>query len=236
MSEIANASINTLRRSPEANVPPEDPILEIPLSELQHVLKEALDVFNQAVELVRDAGILRGRELAKLTTRASDLLKATHSPLEKLMILFAYQRRLLTMIREALKTRPPTAPTDQGIIRQAITKIQLRAVAIIDHVKTLAEGKEKIALDSSQARQYLAGREGKPPSRRDAIRALRRAEKICPALQCGHTPNDGRQTMRVIAKTEDLKDSQIVEESRDRDRRQRSRMDEIRVIFFKEPV
>lgn len=234
MSEIASASINTFgSKSPKANVPPDDPILEIRSSEFQLILKEAVDIFNQAVEMVKDAGVLRGKDLARMTTRASDSLKATRSPIEKLMLLFAYLKQLLAKIREALKARPPT---EQGVIRQAITKIQLRAVAIIDHVKTLAEGKEKIALDSSQARQYLSGREGKPPSRRDAIRALRRAEKICPALTCGHKPGDGRMTMRVIAKTENLKESQIVEESRDRDRRQRSRMEEIRIAFFKEPV
>jgi hypothetical protein len=135
-----------------------------------------------------------------------------------------------------LKGRPPVSPTDQGVIRQAITKIGLRALAIVDHIKVLAEGKKEISLNSSQARQYLAGREGKPPSRRDAIRALRRAEKICPAIVCKPTPNDGRQTIRLTAKAEDLKDSSFVEESLNRDTRQRSRMEEIRMIFFKEGV
>ena len=74
----------------------------------------------------------------------------------------------------------------------------------MDHIKTLAEGKEKVALSSPQARQYLAGMEGKPVSRRDCIRALHRAEMICPALICGHTPGDGRATARIIAETRDL--------------------------------
>ena len=42
--------------------------------------------YNQLAELVRDAGILRGRELARMLTRASDSLKATRSPIEKLML------------------------------------------------------------------------------------------------------------------------------------------------------
>ncbi len=40
--------------------------------------------------------------------------------------------------------------------------------------------------------------------------------------------------MRLIGKAEDLKDSRIAEEDLDNDRRQRSRMEEIRMIFFKE--
>jgi hypothetical protein len=199
----------------------------------QSDLLEAVVVFNAASELVRDAGILRGRELAKLVTRASESIKAAKSPTEKLQLIFAFIKQLLAKIREALKTRPPT---DQGVIRQAITKIQLRALAIVDHIRTLAEGRKEISLNSSQARQYLAGREGRPPSRRDAIRALRRAERLCPALTCGHTPGDGRQTMRLTARAEDLKYSEIIREDRERDRRQRFRMDEIRTVFFKEGV
>ena len=88
------------------------------------------------------------------------------------------------------------------MIRQAITKIQLRAEAIVDHIRTLAEGKEKVALSSPQARQFLAGREGKPISRRDCIRALHRAEKLCPALECGHI--GGHAVTRLTAAARDL--------------------------------
>ncbi len=211
-----------------------DAILEIPASELQHFFDAMIETYNSLNDLLKDHGILRGRDLAELNTRANQGVKAEKSPLGKLLLMNAYIRQQIAHVKKALQARPSSTPTDQGVIRQAITKIQLRAVAIVEHVRTLVEGKEKIVLDSAQARQYLAGREGKPPSRRDAIRALRRAEKICPALQCGHTPNDGRQTMRVIAKTEDLKDSQIVEESRNSDQRQRSKMEEIRIAFLKE--
>jgi len=57
------------------------------------------------------------------------------------------------------------------------------------------------------------------PSRRDAIRALRRGETLCPALICGHTPGDGRQTIRLTAKGKELKDVPIIG---DRDFWQRS--------------
>ena len=211
-----------------------DAILEIPAFELQGFLKEMVETYNLLADVLKDQGILRGRELAELTTRANQAVKAERSPLGKLQLLNAYIRQQMAPVKKALQARPPASPSDQGVIRQAITKIQLRALAIVDHVRTLAEGRKEISLNSSQARQYLAGREGKPPSRRDAIRALRKAEKLCPALTCGHTPGDGRQTMRLTGKAEDLKDAQIVEESLDRDRRQRSRMEELRIIFFKE--
>jgi len=213
-----------------------DAILEIPASELQHFFDDLILTFNSLNDLIKDNGILRGRELAELNTRANQAVKAARSPMEKLLILNAYIRQQIGHVGRTMKARPPTTPTDQGVIRQAITKIQLRAVAIVEHVRTIAEGKKEVAFNSAQTRDFLAGREGKPPSRRDTIRALRRAEKLCPALLCGHTPGDGRQTMRLTAKADDLKDSEIVKEDRNSIQRQRSRMEELRIIFFKEGV
>ena len=78
MSEIALAKINTFGKSPKAdNVSLDDPIFEIPYSELQGLLNEMVLTYNQIAETVRDAGILRGRELSKMVTKASDSLKAT---------------------------------------------------------------------------------------------------------------------------------------------------------------
>lgn len=208
--------------------------VEIPLSELQGFFNELIQTFNALNDLLKDQGILRGRKLSEMNTKANLSVKAAKSPIEKLLLLNAHIRQQISHIRRALQARPPASPSSQGVIRQAISKIQLRALAIVEHVKVLAEGKERIAFNSGQARDYLAGREGKPPSRRDAIRAMKRAERICPALACGHTPNDGRQTMRLTAKAEDLKDSEIIKEDRDRITRQRSRMEELRMVFFKE--
>ncbi len=200
-------SINSFGTPKTTFVPPNDPILEIHASELQALFNELSMTYNGLNELLRDQGILRGRELAELNAKANQAVKAEKSPLGKLLLLNAYVRQRVSHIKKALQARASEAPT---VIRQAITKIQLRAMAIIEHVKTLAEGKEKISLDSGQARQFLAGKEGEQPSRRDAIRAMRRAEKLCPALECGHRPNDGRQTMRLTGKTENLKDSPII--------------------------
>jgi hypothetical protein len=206
MDNVANARINTFGTSPKADiVPPDDSILEIPLSELQLVLKEAVGLFNQTAELVRDAGILRGRELARMLTRASDSLKATHSPTEKLMLVFAYMKQLLAKIRDALKARPQ----EGGKIVQVCSKIMARAVQIIDYIKTYGEddpkgGKRDVGLDSQQARLLFSGAGGETVSRKETIRAMKRAEALWPALRCAHRPNDGRQTMRLTIKRTDL--------------------------------
>ena len=66
-------------------VPPDDPVLEIPLSEFRDLIGELAATYNQLAELVRDAGILRGHALAKMTTTASDAIKAARSPPEKIL-------------------------------------------------------------------------------------------------------------------------------------------------------
>ena len=186
-----------------------DATLEIPASELELVLKEVVELFNQAAELVRDAGILRGRDLARLLTKASDSLKAARSPTEKLMLVFAYLKQLLAKIRHALKSRPQ----EGGKVVQVVTKIMARAVQIVEYVKTIAQDEPKrkeISLDSQQARILFSGASGEPVSRKETIRAMKRAEALWPALNCGHRPNDGRQTMRLTAKVEELKDAPIM--------------------------
>jgi hypothetical protein len=207
MSEIALARINSFgSKSPKVYfVPPDDPILEIPASELQSLLNEMVLTHNELAELVRDAGILRGRELARLTEDHNRALKAERSPITKLIMLNAYIRQFLTKIREALKTRPQ----EGGKIVQVCSKIMARAVQIIDYIKTYGEddpkgSKRDVGLDSQQARLLFTGKSKEQVSRRDTIRAMRRAEALWPALRCDHRPNDGRQTMRLTIKRTDL--------------------------------
>jgi len=100
-----------------------------------------------------------------------------------------------------------------------------RAVQIIDYIKTITQDdpkRKEIAFDSQQARILFSGTGGEPVSRKETIRAMKRAEVLWPALNCGHRPNDGRQTTRLIAKVEELKDSPIIGY---RDLWQRSRRD-----------
>ena len=130
MIEIAKA-INTFGISAKADiVPPEYPILEIPASELQSLLDEMVLTHNELAELVRDSGILRGRELARLTESHAGALKAERSPITKLMLLNAYIRQFLTKVRDALKTRPQ----EGGKIVQVCSKIMARAVQIVDYI------------------------------------------------------------------------------------------------------
>jgi hypothetical protein len=207
MSEIALAKINSFASKAEQNgfVSTEDPILEIPVSEFQSLLKDLATTYNQIAEAVRDAGILRGRELARITEDNSRALKAEKSPTTKFLLLNAYIRQLLTKIREALKSRPE----DGGKVIQVCSKIMARAVQIIDYVKTYGEdcelqGKRDVSLDSQQARLLFSGKSKQRVSRRDTIRAMKKAEALWPALTCAHRPNDGRQTMRLTIPREDL--------------------------------
>jgi len=206
MSEIALAKINSFASTATRTdiVPHDDPILEIPASELQGLLNELVLTYNQMAEMVRDAGILRGRELARLTEDHARGLKAERSPITKLLLLNAYIRQLLTKIREALKTRPQ----EGGKIVQVCSKIMARAVQIVEYIKTYGEddrsSKRDVALDSQQARLLFTGKSKEQVSRRDTIRAMKRAEALWPALRCGHRPNDGRQTMRLTIERKDL--------------------------------
>jgi hypothetical protein len=206
MSEIALAKINSFASTATRTdfVPPDDPILEIHASELQGLLNEMVLTHNKMAEMVRDAGILRGRELARLTDSHNAALKAEKSPLVKMIMLNAYIRQFLTKVRDALKTKPQ----EGGKIVQVCSKIMARAVQIIDYIKTYGEddprGKRDVALDSQQARLLFTGKSKEGVSRRDTIRAMKRAEALWPALKCGHRPNDGRQTMRLTIERKDL--------------------------------
>lgn len=206
MVNVADASLNKF--APEGIradfVPPEEPILEIPLPEFQGLLKELVTTYNQIAEIVRDAGILRGRALTKLTEDNSKALKAEKSLTTKFLMLNAYIRQLSTKIREALKKKPE----EGGKVVQVCSKIMARAVQIIDYIKTYGEGdptgKKDVSLDSQQARLLFSGKSKEGVSRRDTIRAMKRAEALWPALNCDHRPNDGRQTMRLTIPREDL--------------------------------
>jgi hypothetical protein len=211
MSNIVDTRIKAFGMPPKVDiVPPGDPILEIPLSEFQGLLEEMVLTHNQIAEMIRDSGILRGRELTKKVTRASDNLKVARAPMEKLQLLNAYIRQLLTKIREALKSRP----AEGGKIIQVLSKIQARAIQIVDYIKTTIQDdplrRKEIALDSQQARILFSGVSDEPVSRKETIRAMKRAEALWPALNCGHRPNDGRQTTRLTAKIEELKDAPIM--------------------------
>lgn len=208
MIEIAPA-LNRFASASQADpVSPDDPILEIPLSEFQHVLEDLVSVYNQIAEVVRDAGILRGRELARLTGSHTQALRAERSPMTKILLIDAYLKQFLTKIRDALKNRP----TEGGKIVQVCSKVVARAIQIVDYIKTVAHDSphKEIAFDSQQARILFQGASGEPVSRKETIRAMRRAEALWPALQCNQRPNDGRRTMRLTGIGEELQDAPVM--------------------------
>ena len=90
---VATENISTFGNMPKADFvqPSEDPILEIPLSEFKHILEDLTVTYNLVAETLRDRGILRGRELARMTTTASEGIKATRSPIEKVLLLMPTQ-------------------------------------------------------------------------------------------------------------------------------------------------
>jgi hypothetical protein len=216
MIKIANAINSFAPVAQQAGVPPEDSLLEIPVSEFQGLLNELTTTYNMVAEMVRDSAILRGRELARMTTEASNSIKATGSPIDKVLLLNAHTRQLLSKVRGTLKTRP-SMEGDKVI--QVCSKIMARAVQIIDYVKTTIQEdplrRKEISFDSQQARILFSGKNPEKVSRRDTIRAMKTAEKLWPVMTCDHRPNDGRQTMRLTAKVEDLKDTPPIIEYRD---------------------
>ena len=200
MEIVDTLRINTFGPMPKADVLPDDPILEIPLADMQSILEALIETHNLLSEAMQETGILRGRELARLTESHSQALRAEKSPITKMLLINAYIRQHLTRIREALKARPTA---ESGKVVQVCSKIMARAIQLIDHVKSLGQGKD-ISLDSGQVRLLFAGKEGEEVSRKETIKAMMRAKRLWPALLCSHRPGDGRRTMRLVAKKEDI--------------------------------
>ena len=109
---------------------PSEETIEVPVSELQAFFEDMIQVYNTLNEVLKEAGILRGRELAEMNVKASRAVKQEKSPIGKLVLLNAYIKQEIRHIHDALKSRPNLAPVEEGRIRQAVTKIQLRASAI----------------------------------------------------------------------------------------------------------
>jgi hypothetical protein len=223
MIDVASAKINKF-----AHDGPDEQITEIPVVDLQGLFADILSIHNLLAETIAETGILRGRELAKLTKRNEAVLRAEKDPIAKMMLLNAFCKRHISRVREALKSRP----AECGKIIQVITKIQARAIQIVDYIKTYVEDDfngKTVSLDSQQARLLFSGKDGEPVSRRDTIRAMKRVEALWPALRCDHRPNDGRQTMRLTAKTDDLKG--LKPEFTYCNPRQRSSLSDLKVMF-----
>lgn len=212
MKNIANA-IN--------NFPPE-PTVELPLSSFQDLFSDLVSIHNLLVEIVEEAGILRGSKLSRITKQNEDALLAEKDPVTRMLLLNAFIKQHIIRVRDALKSRP------DGRVIQVATKIQARAIQIIDYIKNTLEGKKEISLESSQCRLLFSGKDITQVSRRDTIRAMKRAEVLWPALRCEHRP-DGRRTTRLVGHVNEL--SELPPEFECRNTRQRSGMQDLKIMF-----
>ena len=223
MIEVAE-SINSfaINSRQSVSVPPKEQLVEIPVAELQAVFDDLVSIYNSIVETVRETRVFYGSQLTKTLEQVSTSLKAEKDPINKILLLNAHTKQILVKVRDALKSRP------DGKLIQVATKIQARALQIIDYIKINAVDRKEISLDSQQARLLFSGKQGEPVSRRDTIRAMRRAEKLWPSLRCDHRPNDGRMTMRLTGVTKDLTLSPEFEYC---DPRQRSPLQDLKIMF-----
>ncbi|TFH48164.1 MAG: hypothetical protein E4G89_06735 [Methanothrix sp.] len=207
---------------------PKNETVEIPVSELQALYNSSVSLFNDILDIAREERLLGKKESAQLLISAQNTIKSEKSPIQKLILLNVFIQKAFKPVREAISRRPAANATETII--QASTKIKLRAMMLYEHVKTIAKSenrKKDFAFGSPDVRTFLAGKEGQAPSRRDAIRAMEKAERLFPALRCEHTPNDGRATMRLVAKIDDLDCCDIIEKDCERSKWQRFRMTEV---------
>jgi hypothetical protein len=182
-------------------------ILEISLEDLQSLMKESIEIYNLLAGVIQDQKLLPQKDLARLTTDRMKNLQQEIDPITRFFMLFAYIKQSIKVIAEGFKARPPAQGSGETSRPKAITKIMLRAEAIIGRVSEIAsQVKSQVSFTSSQAKEYITGLEGAQPSRRDVIRALQRAAQICPALDLGAVPGDLRGTKRLTLDKEDFTD------------------------------
>ncbi|MDD2836593.1 MAG: hypothetical protein PHY05_10665, partial [Methanothrix sp.] len=99
-----NSFASTATRA--ATVPPDDPILEIPLSELQALSNSTVALFNDILDITREERLLDKKDSAELLINAQNTIKNEKSPILKLILLNAYIRKAFKPIREAISRRP----------------------------------------------------------------------------------------------------------------------------------
>ena len=95
MIEIASARINTFGPLPKADfVPPDDPILEIPASELQALYNSSVALFNDILDIAREERLLDKKDSAEMLINAQNTIKNEKSPVQKLILLNVFIKKL----------------------------------------------------------------------------------------------------------------------------------------------
>ena len=167
------------------------------VSEIDDVLRDLANTINELIRVLRISGMAKARELAKTSKQYMVSVSNEPSPMVKCMILCALLRKLFTMIKGSGKKE----------VIQVRTKVMARAEQIVCHIKLLVEKdprKKEISVDSKEVRSLINGSEGSIVSRKEAIKAMKRATSMLSGIKCSHRPNDGRMTMRLTARLDDL--------------------------------
>jgi hypothetical protein len=143
--------------------------------ELQTVFINVTETFEAVATTLKDQAVLRGKDMAEFMEPARKAAKEGDS-----IRVLAFARQGVSKLRKALQNTPVTsikAVADQAPpLLVATTKIELRALEIKEKIETTGSK----VFSSRDARQYLSGKEGQEPSRRDTIRALKRTVKLLP--------------------------------------------------------
>jgi hypothetical protein len=155
--------------------------------DLQTVFLNVVETFEAISSVLKDQAILRGKDMALFMEPAKEATKQGDS-----IRLLALARQGISRARKAMQSSPVTSI--KGVADQAppllvaMTKVELRALEIKEKIE--ANGSKTFS--SRDARQYLAGKEGQEPSRRDTIRALKRTVKLLPRYVLEVTGNLSR--------------------------------------------
>lgn len=167
------------------------------VSEIDDALRELANTVNELIRVLSGSGMAKARELARISKQYMSSMINEPSPMVKCMILCALLKKLFTMIKGS-------GPKE---VIQVRTRVMARADHIVSHIKLLVEKdtrKKEISVNSKEVRSLINGSEGSIVSRKEAIKAMKRATSMLPGLKCSHRPNDGRMTMRLTARLDDL--------------------------------
>lgn len=143
--------------------------------ELRTVFLNVVETFEAVSVTLKDQAVLRGKDMAAFMDPAREAAKEGDS-----IRVLAYARQGVAKLRKTLQDSP--VPSIKAIADSekprlvAVPKTQLRALEI----KERLEESGLKTFSSRDARQFIAGKEGEEPSRRDTIRALKQTVKLLP--------------------------------------------------------
>jgi hypothetical protein len=149
MSEIANASINNLRTSTEAdNVPPADePVFILTSSQLKDIISQAIQPALDRISEMEDRMDRLEEENATMRLKLSSVESLEEQDVSRLACDIAYDRQRISRLE---KVEPQPLQKDRGDI--------LRALLAANGGKMLAkDARQKMHLPENRFSELLAG-------------------------------------------------------------------------------